>query len=65
MSAETLHAELYGGPRDGEYVPLPTQVPRTLEFPVPAHGAAMRTAVYRFGRQMGHATVRYEYAGTE
>ena len=65
MSADArdaLTAELFGGPRDGETVPLRQHVPRELVFPVGAIGDP-REAVYRFARQMGHGTVRYEWGG--
>lgn len=57
-----LTAELFGGPKDGDTLPLPAAVPRELVFPAGAIGD-LREAVYRFGRQMGVGTVRYDWGG--
>lgn len=57
-----LTAELYGGPKDGDEVPLESGVPRELSFPVTASGTT-RHAVYAFSRQMGRRTVRYTWQG--
>ena len=59
MSDDTITAELFGGPKDGEEMTLDRQVPRELVFPV-----GQREGVYRFSRQMGQRTVRYEWDGT-
>lgn len=56
--------ELFGGPKDGDTHELEHGVPRELVFPVRAlDGSVLREAVYRFGRQMGQGTVRYEWGG--
>lgn len=54
---DRVTAELFGGPKDGDTLPL-SLVPPTLTFPRPE----APPLVYRFQAQTGPRSVRYEWA---